>query len=70
LLAVSKQLFQPCSSPEQSKAIADLSSAIGVGSGMTFCAQPATAQASAIKSLSCTLFSHPPCQPDELLVSV
>src|SRR5262245_4458058 len=91
------QLFQPCSSPEQSKAIADLSSGLGGGSGMTlsalstgggfgtdcalsmgggsgtfsamstaqgvgrgsdsgttFCAQPATAQASAIESLSCT----------------
>src|SRR5262245_58322743 len=32
------QLFQPCSSPEQSKAIADLSSDLGDGWGMTFCA--------------------------------
>ena len=32
------QLFQPCSSPEQSKAIADLSSDRGDGWGMTFCA--------------------------------
>jgi hypothetical protein len=32
------QLFQPCSSPEQSKAIADLSSGLDVGSEMTFCA--------------------------------
>src|SRR5690349_1033512 len=91
------QLFQPCRSPEQSKAIADLSAGLGDGTGMTFwplstgggsgtdcalsidggsgmycaistaqgvgrgsdsgttfCAQPATAQASAIESLSCT----------------
>ena len=32
------QLFQPCSSPEQSKAIADLSPDLGDGWGMTFCA--------------------------------
>src|SRR5690349_11566279 len=32
------QLFQPCSRPEQSKAIADLSSGLGAGSGMAFCA--------------------------------
>src|SRR5215467_11281239 len=90
------QLFQPCSSPEQSKAIADLSAGLGDGAGMmfcalstggesgtncalsidggsvaycaistaqgagegcdsgtTFCAQPTTAQASAIESLCC-----------------
>src|SRR5262249_19803647 len=32
------QLFQPCSSPEQSKAIADLSSGLGGDTGMTFSA--------------------------------
>jgi hypothetical protein len=32
------QLFQPCSSPEQSKAIADLSVGLGDGTGMTVCA--------------------------------
>jgi hypothetical protein len=39
-----------------------LSSGLSVGSGMTgvtVCAQSATAQASAIESLSCTLFFHP-----------
>src|SRR5215470_3578675 len=98
------QLFQPCSSPEQSKAIADLSPGLGDGTGMTFwalsisggsrtdcalsmdggsgtycaistaqgvgagsdsgttfCAQPATAQASAIDSLSCT-YPIPVCE--------
>ena len=66
------QLFQPCSSPEQSKAIDDVppglvvdagmtfcalapgpgvESGDGAGSGMTFCAQPTIAQASAASAI-------------------